>query len=410
MVHFDKYWLTLYPFTYFKTKKIKTIIYNTLTGEYEIFNTNNDVIKINKRLSSKKNIGTINLNLKHYNKSNIKKFITKIRSLYAGDLIPKFKNKKPVQITPYLKVQAEIVKKQTKNDYTNPFANELESHLNEIIIHLNESNDFFTNENYISLQTDYIIPRNHNSKDNQFSIDELAKVMSLSGKKFRIVGDLKNYTNKDKFFSIINKSINKTYFHTRINDITLSDINIFKDRKIILQWNDIYKYWDSVNIKKLKNNKVLKTQFFVQSLDDYKYIKSQINKEKIQRYSIFPYFNGKNYDFFYNNISLTKEEILNNKQKMIDIQIKQELNLNYYGRLSIKSNGDIYSNLNKSKVGNYFETSISECISFELDNKHGWKHTRKYIKPCNQCIYQYLCPSLSNYEYVMRKPNLCQVL
>jgi pseudo-rSAM protein len=95
---------------------------------------------------------------------------------------------------------------------------------------------------------------------------------------------------------------------------------------------------------------------------------------------------------------------------MIDIQIKQELNLNYYGRLSIKSNGDIYSNLNKSKVGNYFETSISECISFELDNKHGWKHTRKYIKPCNQCIYQYLCPSLSNYEYVMRKPNLCQVL
>lgn len=43
-----------------------------------------------------------------------------------------------------------------------------------------------------------------------------------------------------------------------------------------------------------------------------------------------------------------------------------------------------------------------------MDINTAWRRIREE-EPCNLCLYQYLCPSPSNYEAVIGKTNLCHV-
>jgi hypothetical protein len=42
-------------------------------------------------------------------------------------------------------------------------------------------------------------------------------------------------------------------------------------------------------------------------------------------------------------------------------------------------------------------------------NGNAWLRIRGNEKPCNQCVNRDLCPSISNYELVIGKNNLCNI-
>ena len=44
-----------------------------------------------------------------------------------------------------------------------------------------------------------------------------------------------------------------------------------------------------------------------------------------------------------------------------------------------------------------------------MDKGKSWWKLRTNIKPCNNCLYNLLCPPISNYEYVIGKYNLCNI-
>ena len=72
------------------------------------------------------------------------------------------------------------------------------------------------------------------------------------------------------------------------------------------------------------------------------------------------------------------------------------------------SNGDAYANPNHPVLGNIYTDSINEIVYNEVELGKSWFRIRDQ-EPCNECVFQWLCPPPSNYEIEIGRPNLCHV-
>jgi len=50
--------------------------------------------------------------------------------------------------------------------------------------------------------------------------------------------------------------------------------------------------------------------------------------------------------------------------------------------------------------------TLKEIVLYELSQTNSWKLTRDKIDPCKNCLFQQLCPPISNYELFFEKYNL----
>ena len=85
----------------------------------------------------------------------------------------------------------------------------------------------------------------------------------------------------------------------------------------------------------------------------------------------------------------------------------QMLNTNNFGKLTIMPDGLVYANVNNKPLGCVEDTPYS-LVHNELIKGQSWLKIRD-MKPCCDYVYQWLCPSPSNYELVIGKSNLCHV-
>ena len=90
-----------------------------------------------------------------------------------------------------------------------------------------------------------------------------------------------------------------------------------------------------------------------------------------------------------------------------EIFAHQALNTNYFGKLTISSDGNVYSNINGKPLGT-INDDVKQLILHEMENGSYWLKIRD-MEPCCNCVYQWLCPSPSDYELQIGKPNLCHV-
>ena len=58
---------------------------------------------------------------------------------------------------------------------------------------------------------------------------------------------------------------------------------------------------------------------------------------------------------------------------------------------------------------NFEKSSLKELVYKELTELETWLKVRSKETPCKQCINKDLCPSISNYELVIGKNNLCNI-
>lgn len=177
-----------------------------------------------------------------------------------------------------------------------------------------------------------------------------------------------------------------------------------------------YDYITSIvlDIEQLKSgnfriNNSLTYLFVVESDKDIDYLQSFLEGNQLEHYEIIPYLVNDNLAFFEKNVYINKSDIENEPQKLNDIFAKQFINLNNFGKLFVAVNGEVYSNLFTSSIG-LFKESFKDVIIEELSSdESSWRNIRKK-RPCSDCIYQWLCPSPSNYEQAIGKPNLCHVV
>ncbi len=142
-------------------------------------------------------------------------------------------------------------------------------------------------------------------------------------------------------------------------------------------------------------------EFVVTSDEDVDLAESLIEDGRLENAIITPYYTGNNLAFFKQQVFMEEEEILTSVPSKQLIFQRMIFNVNNIGKLFIRSNGFCYANLNKHHIGTIGQP-LSAIAEKEWLLGKSWRDIRKY-KPCSSCIYQYLCPSPSNYEYVIGK-------
>ena len=121
---------------------------------------------------------------------------------------------------------------------------------------------------------------------------------------------------------------------------------------------------------------------------------------------IIPFFDGENIDFFKNNVFIEEMDILEQIQAQETVFMKMNVNSAFFGKLYLMPDNQIYThpgNVPLCSIADYKKT-LYKAI---LDDDTWFKIRDK--EPCIDCVYQYICPSISGYELAIGKPNLCNL-
>jgi pseudo-rSAM protein len=188
----------------------------------------------------------------------------------------------------------------------------------------------------------------------------------------------------------------------------LKKISNFSNLKVIVQVADDFIESGFENVCRLFENFsiIFSFEFLVGSELFYYNIESLCEKFSLTNLSIRPIISEKS--DFNNSIFITEDNIFSKVYSKKDIFRRQSLNLFDFGKLFIDSNSDVYANVNIPVLGNLKVSSIEELLTFEMEGGKSWFRIRDEA-PCNNCIYQWLCPSPSNYEIILNKNNLCKI-
>ena len=372
------YWFMIEPYMHINIANGYMLLYNTLDKE-TIISNNEKVINLLEELLQDENCGVTILKNEQYRQNDIHSFITNLREKYMGDIIDISLSKgKPIQILPH-----NFCNK--RNEKYNFIKNANLLHfLNEIIIHLDHILDQDKLIDYLQSMPDNIT--------------------------YSISGDLKHIAKFDKLVDFLNqynssKKIICNYINFAIPASVCKNIFLYKihihfpiDRKQLI-----------ITTQSLKDqNNLFELIFDIASLDDYLKAWEIIEEYQIDKYQFNPIYTGYNIDFFKENVFLKKSDILSTSMSIKDFFIKQMINNNDFGKINIMPNGDVHSNINYPALGNICTHSIFELIQKEIEEGKSWLRVRNQ-EPCNACIYQWLCPSPSDYEIMIGQTNLCHV-
>ena len=147
--------------------------------------------------------------------------------------------------------------------------------------------------------------------------------------------------------------------------------------------------------------------FLVTSEQEYEAAMEFEGKYRLEHTDIVPVYTGNNLSFFEECLYMDEEGIQDIALDKREVFIRQKLNIQDFGRLTVIADGKVYANPNRSAIGHIGETPHA-IVYREITEGSSWLRIRDQ-KPCCDCIYQWLCPSPSHYEDVIGKPNLCHI-
>ena len=167
--------------------------------------------------------------------------------------------------------------------------------------------------------------------------------------------------------------------------------------------------WEDVLITLREQNLSYKYIFNVASLNDCQDAEQLIERFRIKEYQIKPIYDGTNMTFFKEYVFLSKKDILSMPISIKNIFANQAINTYDFGKINIMSNGDVFANMNFLPIGNIYKDSVYDIVCKELNEGESWFRVRDK-EPCNRCVFQWLCPSPSDYEIAIGLTNLCHVM
>jgi pseudo-rSAM protein len=401
------YWIYLEPYTFVDVKSNKLMLFNSVSGDIVEFKNSGLLKKLIRDLRNPDNMYCVKIDESIFHDSSISGFIQEIRKFYMGDIVDTSITKYTPRIMyPELNIQKSIKHSRKEKDFIKS--------LSEITIQLTgKCNQFcnFCTKTYLQCS---FCTKNNTSLAYEDIVNIIEQVDNGTVSKIRFTGGniliyeamdlLVNYI-KNKIFLIewyihlenIAKYASKLPF-LKINNSTIVILVTFPIKKdtILMMKNAI----DKLEIR-------YKWHFAVSDEDDILEIDTILDNYKIEDYNVIPYYNGENINFFSENIFIKKEDIYTVNLNKRSLFIQQTINTFDFGKLTVLSDKRIFANLNFPAIGTTDE-SLSSIVLREFTEGKSWLRIRDQ-HPCNKCVYQWLCPSPSNYELAIGKPNLCHI-
>lgn len=164
--------------------------------------------------------------------------------------------------------------------------------------------------------------------------------------------------------------------------------------------------WDSHFEKatSLRRTEAIHWHFLVRDEEGMSAALSFCENMNSDMYEIIPIADN-NLGFFRSNVFLNSDELKTIHVSKSQIYIHQTLNVNSFGKIVIMPDGAVFSNVLQPSIGT-INDSLYELILKELLENHSWRVVR-HSRHCDNCIYQWLCPSPTNYEVLLGHNRVC---
>ena len=395
-----KHWFTLYPDTFLWLKGNKGFAYQAKNKKKFEFSITNKIENICCRLLIPENLYTVELANEELNNEEINSWTNSLISMQAGyiSLNVEFAER-PVSLKPILKVQDK--KERYEWQHNEGTGGEILDNVHELTFYINGSehgSDEFYKQNIFPLKNCQTLDK---SKIQFFIRNSLNQTLS----NINFVGNVFMYPDFEMLIQEIEKyhplrsvhvmgqdfidNIHQMNKHEWINRVQM---NILIDSAV-----------DLSSIKQVFDFPVSIT-VFVFSEKDFELLE---NISDYQNVRLIPLYNKENISFFEANVFMDKYEINTIDVSKNEIFMHQAFNTCNFGRLTVLADGSVYANVNAPVLGNINNSPYS-LVYKEFTEGRSWFNIRDKA-PCTDCLYQWICPSPSNYEIVIGKPNLCNI-
>jgi len=404
-----KYWIGILPHVYYVQKQGKVLLYNTQNGE-SIHTENPQIIDLLEQMHDRKNLGVINIDETTCNQSSIDVFIKESVSKNICTITEVIADQpKPIQLMPILNLQRDIERLQKEEGRS--LGEDVLHYLSDVTIHINHSCELECEQCRNYFMQFFHCSRSFNAENIVFNLlmsflkqltFTLIRRLSITG------GNIFLYPHFAELITFLQKEKIRPLFGIHYGNIDSTKMSLLNDFPVEIfvtfpLENDFIDNFDFLS--KQKNTKII---FEITSGENYKEAEALISKYAIEHYDYKPFYTGENQDFFKDNIYLTKEDIFSDTVSQRIIFAHQKLNTNFFGKIHLFPNGDIKAHPLKNVLGNYNQEPLVKILEKEMVTNTAWRIIRDQ-EPCNECLYQFLCPSPSYYEWALNKSNLCNI-
>jgi len=398
-----KHWFTLHGDTFLWLKGNTGLVYNADKHAQYIFPLSDKITNLCQQLLKTENLYTVGLTIEEINDNDIIKWINSLISIHAGYLTMNIEfDKRPVSLKPILKVQDN--KNYYRTEHQRGFKGKILQNLHELTFYINGSE----HGNYTYFKQHLFPLKNSQVLDS-------AKIQSfIKNSKYpflsniNIVGNLFFYPDFEKFINDISDFSIPCKIHVMMQDWLDHILQINK-----IEWPDHFEFnlladsgFDVLRLKDL--SLPFSITAFIFSEEDYMQFENIFESFPSDlQVRIIPLFNKRNLHFFESHVYIEKDEMDSIKLSKNEIFIRQTFNTGDFGKLTVMPDENVYANVNDAPLGTINDSPYS-LVYKEFTEGKAWFKIREQA-PCKNCIYQWLCPSPSNYETALGRPNLCHI-
>ena len=397
-------WFCLEPTTFIFKDSTNYLLYNSESGEKAIYTRTNQLDKFMEQIQNVNNMYCVSI--KNFSSdSEVMNLIYTLRNKYMGDIV--VSNTNPVCIAPIFKCHSD----KPKDDIFYSLGASIMSLVNEMTFYINGQCSQNCNSCNKYYKQFVCCHKSNNRLKLEDIISKIEHYSSTSFVKTNICGG--NIFSYEKFNELI------SYLHTNNvkSNFYFNYLN-WNEKYITLLDSYLFYFHIHVNfpivdesLKKIMNSiEQVKSKvhfiFIVNSDKEYELADELISQYKLDWVEILPFYN-ENLSFFKDFVYTNISDIIAAKPNKHEIFKRQQVNTYDFGKLIINSSGEIYANINYPTIG-HIKEEITQVVLRELQEGKSWKRLRTQY-PCNNCIYQYLCPSPSSYEIAIGRNNLCNI-
>lgn len=402
-----KYWFGILPHVYYVKKGRRMLLYNTLDGAY-IITSDSIAIDFVEEMHQKKNLGVVELTEQRLNNPALAQFASECCKKNICRLQEQEPNQpKPVQLMPVLNLQRDVEK--LKEDPGRSVGEGIMDYLTDVTIILNrncrrncpECGNF--NRQFFHCSKG----EGKHELDAKDVIGFLETIRYAPLRRLAFTGgDIFSYSQWDKLKPYLDENGICPILGIHYQNITEACLVRLGDFPLeIFVPSPINKDVFSEKLS-LIGQREAKYIFSVTSEEDCAAVEDIVEEHHISKCEFAPFYDKKNLDFFKKQVFTTREDILESTISQRVIFARQKMNTNFFGQVVIFPNGDLKANPNGSTLGNIRHDHIAKMLEKELVGTESWRCIRNN-RLCSECLFQFLCPSPSNYEIVMERDNLC---
>ncbi|WP_455592717.1 TIGR04150 pseudo-rSAM protein [Bacteroides sp.] len=408
-----KYWFYLEPYTFLFRNENEAVVYNTLNGAY-ITCPQHPVIEeiLNNWDDASKGYGTILDGGVLKDEGIIKQFVIDVRETFSGDCVEYDEERvAPYLFKPTLFLNSDIRTREEKEKTS--LGEHVLQNLNEVTLHLPSTcskqcikcSAYHRQMNHCTLISKGELQRvDYECILHLFQLIGVQRVNFSAGGNPISNSNIIHYLNKfldssfKKHLWLDYTFFSEQYLELATATCSILDIFVHSD-----DWNEqLAKYMKKDTEGQICWHLIVSNEAEMGGVE-------ALNIPVNTHFNIHPFYTEENLDFFREYVFIGMEDILADPVDRQTIFRRQSLDDNFFGKLTIFPSGEVHSNVNFPSLGNIQNSSLKELVYKELTEGYSWLKVRGNEIPCSQCINKSLCPSISNYELVIGRNNLCKI-